>query len=141
MGLSSGIEPYDHPEGGLDLFGEGQSVRSKHREVPLHGSPGDLDDVFGESNAALILHIFGLVDATEGVFGHELSSNDVKKLATGAIRIDPLVGEDHSRAAAAEERILQEEALLLAMIKIRCDDFCAHDQRRAVRSAGEDVFH
>mmetsp|Transcript_149971 Transcript_149971/g.481929 ORF Transcript_149971/g.481929 Transcript_149971/m.481929 type:complete len:264 (-) Transcript_149971:904-1695(-) len=103
------------------LLADRQHVRAQHDEVLPHGSAGDLHDVLGERDPAVALRILLLVHALVRVVVRQLAAERVQQLVLGAERVHAPAGQQQGATTASEECVLQQHALLVALVHILCD--------------------
>mmetsp|Transcript_102561 Transcript_102561/g.289692 ORF Transcript_102561/g.289692 Transcript_102561/m.289692 type:complete len:252 (-) Transcript_102561:541-1296(-) len=98
------------------------------RKVQLHSAPGDFDDLLRECDASVPIGVFTLDDSPKGLVVRELAALRAKQLVLRATGVGTTAGKEQRYAAAAEERVLQQHAFLVAHIKVRRDHLRRNDQ-------------
>ncbi|EJK73746.1 hypothetical protein THAOC_04611 [Thalassiosira oceanica] len=71
----------------------------------------------------MIIFVLCLVDTIVGLLGIALDPHGVQEFVPRSVTVEPAVRQDDRRAATTEECVLQEEATLVAVVKVWGDDF------------------
>mmetsp|Transcript_406 Transcript_406/g.1275 ORF Transcript_406/g.1275 Transcript_406/m.1275 type:complete len:501 (-) Transcript_406:163-1665(-) len=132
-GLEGGEVPLGRaPQQGphnAQLLREGKHERAELRQVDLHRVARHLDDLLGEPDARRARAVLALEDGGVRLVVGDLRAHQV----TEAVLCTPderrLVCERDCGAAAAEERVLQEEGLLVAVVEGLGDELGRDDHR------------
>mmetsp|Transcript_42603 Transcript_42603/g.110065 ORF Transcript_42603/g.110065 Transcript_42603/m.110065 type:complete len:233 (-) Transcript_42603:664-1362(-) len=114
-------EADDQPvHNGLDLLADGQHVWRQLHEVVLHRLTRNLDDVLRQRHASVAELVLLLEDAlVRRVLGH-LGAARVEQLVLGPQGVVAAAREELRRAARAEERVLKQHGLLVAVVQVLC---------------------
>mmetsp|Transcript_10631 Transcript_10631/g.31313 ORF Transcript_10631/g.31313 Transcript_10631/m.31313 type:complete len:675 (-) Transcript_10631:10-2034(-) len=128
--LAAGGRPGDHVEEELELLLERQHKRAERRDVALERVARDLHDRLGESDAADAVGVLLLDDRVVGeVVLADVGAHRVQQLEARPPRVRPAVGEQDGRGAAAEERVLQQHAAVVAAVPVLGDVLGGDDER------------
>ena len=124
VGLDLGVEELLGDERGEEeeLLAEGQDERAERGDVGLERAAGDGHEVLGQRHAGLPLVVLLLVHAVEGLVVRALvRAHDVLEGVLGAAAVGAAVGEQHRRAADAEQAVGDQHRLAVAEVPILGD--------------------
>ena len=80
-----------------------------------------LDDLLAESDTSAPHLVLRLKDGVVRVLPRPLHPHGVEKLVARPDAVGVPVGQDHGGTAAAKQRVLEEEAALVAVVKVGGD--------------------
>jgi hypothetical protein len=128
----AGAEDLAADEGGEEeeLLRHGEDQGPERGDVGLERLAGDGHEVLGEGDADAARLVLLLVHAAErAVVGAVVRAHRVHQLVLGAAAVGAPVGEQHRRAAHAEEAVGHEHGPVVAPVPVERDVLHAHHQR------------
>ncbi|KAK8457216.1 hypothetical protein SEVIR_3G144625v4 [Setaria viridis] len=135
VGLDLGVEQLLGDEGREEekLLAHGQDERAQRRDVRLERAAGDGHEVLGQRHAGLALVVLLLVHAVERLVIRALvRAHDVLQAVLGAAAVGAAVGEQHRRAADAEQAVGDQHRLAVPEVPVLGDVLRADHHRVGV---------